>query len=161
MWHSQIDKITQKIASGIGAIEQIRSFAQPRTLRYIYYALVQLHFSYCSAVWKIAVKSYQPEISYKKKKKRAAPLLLVPVMMLMLSSYYNNCVGNSSASNLRSINDGLQIKPINNLVPHYLSSMFTERNESGYAIGISNKFEVPLPRTSYLEKGLSYRNLTL
>ena len=93
MWHSQIDKVTKKIASGIGAIEQIRSFAQPCTLRYIYNALVQLHFSYRSAVWKIAVKRYQPEISYKKKKERAAPLLLLPVMMLMLGSYYNNCVG--------------------------------------------------------------------
>ena len=68
VWHSQIDKITQKIASGIGAIEQIRPFAKPGTLRYICNALVQPHFSYCSAVWKIAVKRYQPEISYGKKK---------------------------------------------------------------------------------------------
>ena len=60
VWHSQIDKITQKIASGIGAIEQIRPFAQLGTLRYICNALVQPHFSYCSAVWKIAVKRYQP-----------------------------------------------------------------------------------------------------
>ena len=136
MWHSQIDKITKKIASRIGAIEQIISFAQPCALRYIYNALVQLHFSYCSAVCKIAVKRYQPEISYKKKKKRAAPLLLPPVMMLMLGSYYNNCVGKIwlLSVQFRSINDGLQIKPINNPVPHYLSSMFTEGNESGYAI---------------------------
>ena len=32
MWHSQIDKITQKIASGIGAIERIRPFLPPATL---------------------------------------------------------------------------------------------------------------------------------
>ena len=87
VWHSQIDKITQKIASGIGAIEQIRPFAQPGTLRYICNALVQPHFRYCSVVWKIAVKRYQPEISYRKKKKRGATLLLPPVMMLMLGAF--------------------------------------------------------------------------
>ena len=94
VWHSQIDKITQTIASGIGAIEQIRPFAQPGTLRYICNALVQPHFSYCSAVWKIAVKRYQPEISYRTKKKRGATLLLPPVMMLILGTYCNNYVGN-------------------------------------------------------------------
>ena len=41
MWHSQIDKITQKIASGIGAIERIRPFLPPATIRSIYNALVQ------------------------------------------------------------------------------------------------------------------------
>ena len=93
-WHSQIDKITQKIASGIGAIEQIRPFSQLGTLRYICNALVQPHFSYRSAVWKIVVKRYQPEIKYRKKKKRGATLLLPPVMMLMLGAYCNNYFGN-------------------------------------------------------------------
>ena len=49
-----------------------------------------------------------------------------------------------------------------NLVRHYLSSMFTERIESGYAIRDSaSKLEVLLPRTGYLKKSFSYRNLTL
>ena len=64
----------------------------------------------------------------------------------------------------RQIQEALMIvfKPINNLVPHYLSSMFTERIESGHAIKYSaNKLEVPLPRTNYLKKSFSYRHLTL
>ena len=43
MWHSQIDKITQKIASDIGAIERIRPFRPPATLLYTCNALVQRH----------------------------------------------------------------------------------------------------------------------
>ena len=35
VWHSQIEKITQKIASGIGAIQQIRPVVQPAALRYM------------------------------------------------------------------------------------------------------------------------------
>ena len=43
MWHNQIDKITQMIASGIGAIERTRPFRLPATLRSICNALVQRH----------------------------------------------------------------------------------------------------------------------
>ena len=43
MWHSQIEKITQKIASGIGAIERIIPFLPQATLRSICNALVQRH----------------------------------------------------------------------------------------------------------------------
>ena len=34
-WHSHIDKLTQKIASGIGAIKRIRPFVPPAILHYI------------------------------------------------------------------------------------------------------------------------------
>ena len=63
MWHSQIDKITQEIDSGIGAINWIRPFVPPATLRYIYNALEQPHFNYCSVVWEIVVE--RNLISYK------------------------------------------------------------------------------------------------
>ena len=49
--HGHIDKLSKKIASGIGVIKQIRSFVLPEILQYIYDALVQPHFDYCSIVW--------------------------------------------------------------------------------------------------------------
>ena len=54
-----------------------------------------------------------------------------------------------SASNSRSIYVMMVFKSIHDsLVRHYLSSMFTERIESGYAIRDSaSKLEVLLPRT--------------
>ena len=50
-WHSHIDKLSKTIASGIGAIKRIRPFASPEILHYIYNAVVQPHFDYCSIVW--------------------------------------------------------------------------------------------------------------
>ena len=50
-WHSHIDKLSKKIASGIGAIKRIRPFVSPEILHYIYNTLVQPHFDYCSIVW--------------------------------------------------------------------------------------------------------------
>ena len=38
--HGHIDKLSKKIASGIGVIKRIRSFVLPEILQYIYDALV-------------------------------------------------------------------------------------------------------------------------
>ena len=58
-WHSHIDKLSKKIASGIGAIKRIKPLVAPDILHYIYNALVQPHFDY----WGIAAK--RSSINYK------------------------------------------------------------------------------------------------
>ena len=52
-WQTHIDKLSKKVASGIGAIKRIliRAFVPPSTLLYIYNALIQSHFDYCNLVW--------------------------------------------------------------------------------------------------------------
>ena len=50
-WSSHIDKLTKKIASGIGAIKRIRHFVPQATLHLIYQAIIQPHFDYCNVVW--------------------------------------------------------------------------------------------------------------
>ena len=46
MWHDQIDKLSKKIASGIGAIKRIRAFVPPGVLHLVFNALVQPNFDY-------------------------------------------------------------------------------------------------------------------
>ena len=50
-WHSHIDRLSKKIASGIGAIQRIKPFILPEILHYISNALVKPHFDCCSIVW--------------------------------------------------------------------------------------------------------------
>ena len=50
-WSSHIDKLTKKVASGIGAIKRIRHLVPQATLHVIYQALIQPHFYYCNIVW--------------------------------------------------------------------------------------------------------------
>ena len=63
----------------------------------------------------------------------------------------------------RQIQLGLMVfKALNDLVPDYLSSMFTERSTSGYVLRDSaNKLNVPFPRSNYQQKSFSYRGATL
>ena len=50
-WSSHINKLTKKVASGIGAIKRIRHLVPQATLLLIYQALIQPHFDYCNIVW--------------------------------------------------------------------------------------------------------------
>jgi len=50
-WSSHIDKLTKKVASGIGAIKRIRYLVPQATFTLIYQALIQPHFDYCNIVW--------------------------------------------------------------------------------------------------------------
>ena len=48
-WHSHIDKLCKKIASG--AIKRVKPIVPQSTLLNICNSLVQSHFDYCSLVW--------------------------------------------------------------------------------------------------------------
>ena len=50
-WSGHIEKVTKKVASGIGAIKRIRQLVPQATLQLIYQALLQPHFDYCNIVW--------------------------------------------------------------------------------------------------------------
>ena len=50
-WSGHIEKVTKKVASGIGAINRIRHLVPEATLQLIYQALIQPHFDYCNIVW--------------------------------------------------------------------------------------------------------------
>ena len=52
-WQTHIDKLSKKIASGIGAIKRIRPFCSTSyTTSYIIgSALIEPHFDYCNLVW--------------------------------------------------------------------------------------------------------------
>jgi len=50
-WSSHIDKLTKKVASGIGAMKRIMHLVPQATLHLIYHALIQPHFDYCNIVW--------------------------------------------------------------------------------------------------------------
>ena len=47
-----VEKVTKKVASGIGAIKRIRHLVSQATLQLIYQALIQPHFDYCNIVWR-------------------------------------------------------------------------------------------------------------
>ena len=49
-WSCHIDKLTKKIASGIGVLERVRHLVPQAILHLIYRALIQPHFDYCNQV---------------------------------------------------------------------------------------------------------------
>ena len=80
-WNKHIDKISKKIASGIGALKRMRPFVPSSTLKYIYSSTIQPHFGYCCVVWDNCSKSSADKLQ--KLQNRAA-------RMLTFSSYDTN-----------------------------------------------------------------------
>ena len=153
-WSSHINKLTKKIASGIGAIKRVRHLVPQATLQNIFSGLVQPHFDYCNVVWGNCGVTLQQKLQ--KLQNRAA-------RVLTYSSY------DASAANLIKILDWKDIacqqqnaratmvyKCLHGLAPEYLCSKFSKRN-SVYSLRDSeNKVNVPLPRTKYLKNSFSY-----
>mgnify|MGYP002803577743 CR=1 FL=1 len=73
-WNAHINDLTKKIASGIGALKRIRSFAPTKTLKLIFNTLVQPQFNYCTcSVWDRCNKTYAEKLQ--KLQNRAARVL--------------------------------------------------------------------------------------
>ena len=159
-WHSHIDKLSKKIASGIGAIKRIRPFVSPEILHYIYNALVQPHFDYCSIVWGNCGKTLSERLQ---KLQNRAARILTSSSYDADARYLLQQLGWKDLITQRQIQVALMVfKALNDLAPDHLSSMFTERSTSGYVFRDStNKLNVPLPRTNYLKRSFSYRGATL
>ena len=161
IWHTHIDKLSKKIASGIGAIKRIKPFVSPEILHYIYNALVRPHFDYCSIFLGNCGKALSKQL--RKLQNGAARILT--------SSSYHDADAGYSLQQLgwkdliaqRQIQVALMVfKALNDLVPEYLSSMFTERSTPGYVLRDStNKLNVPLPRTNYLKKSFPVTEVQL
>ena len=125
-WHSHIDKLSKNIASGIGAIKRIKPFVSTEILHYIYNALVQPHFDYCSIVWGNCGKTLSEKLQ--KLQNRAARILTSSGSYDADAGYLLQQLGWKDLIAQRQIQVALMVfKALNDLVPDYLSSMFTER----------------------------------
>ena len=159
-WQTHIDKLSKKIAYGIGAIKRMRPFVPPHALRYTYNALIQSQFDYCNLVWGNCGKTLFERLQ--KLQNRAA-------RVLTFSSYDAdaNCLIRQldwkDLSTHFQIQKALMVyKSLNGPVPEYLSSKFVKRNETRYSLRDSvNKLVVPFPRTNYMKNSFSYSGAVL
>ena len=118
-----MDKLSKKIASGFGAIKGIRPFVSPEKLHYIYNALVQPHFDYCSIVRGNCGKTLSERLQ--KLQNRAARILTsssydADARYLLQQFDWKDLITQ------RQIQVALMVfKALNDLAPDYLSSMLT------------------------------------
>ena len=153
-WQMHIDKLSKKIAYGIGAVKRIRHFVPTPTLHCIYNALIQSQFDYCNIVWDNCGKTLFDRLQ--KLQNRAARVLTF--------SRYDadaNCLFRQL--NWKNLSTQFQIQKalmfyesLNDLVPGYLSK-FVKRYETRYSLRDSvNKLIVPFPRTNFVKNSFSY-----
>ena len=131
-----------------------------RKLRYIYNALVQPHFDFCSIVWGNCSKTLSERLQ---KLQNRAARILTSSSYDADALYLLQQLACKDLITQRQIQEALMVfKALNDLAPDHLSSMFTNCSTSGYVLRDStNKLNVPLPRNNYLKRSVSYRGATL
>ncbi|CAB3999982.1 RNA-directed DNA polymerase from transposon X-element, partial [Paramuricea clavata] len=160
-WNIQINELTKKIASGIGALKRVRSFVPVATLQLIFNSLVQPYFNYCCTVWDNCNKTLAEKLQ--KLQNRAA-------RVLTFSSYDTNAdgliekLGWKKLASQRQFQKAVMVyKSLNGLAPDYMHSMFVNRDSvNPYSLrNTENKLAVPKPRTNYLKNSFSYSGAVL
>ena len=146
-WQTRIDKLSKKIASGIGVIKRIRDFLPTPTLHCIFNALTRSQFEYCNIVWGNCGKTLFDRLQ--KLQNRAA---------LTFSRYDADSNRLFRQLNWKDLSTQFQMqkapmvyKSLNDLVPGYLSSNM-KRYETRYSLSDSiNKLIDPFPRTNFMK----------
>ena len=126
-WHSHIDKLCTKIASG--AIKRVKPFVPQSTLLNIYNSLVQSHFDYCSLVWGNCGKTLSNKLQ--KLQNRAARVITSSNFDVDIDYLFHKLSWKDlRMKSQRQIQNALMVfKSLDGLVPEYLTSKFIKRNE--------------------------------
>ena len=160
-WHSHINKLSKKIASGIGAIKRIKPFVSPEILHYTYNALVQPHRDYSGIiVWGNCSKTLSEKLQ---NVQNSAARILTSSSYDADAGYLLQQLGWKDLIAQCQIQVALMVfKALNDLAPDYLSSMVSDRSTPGYVLRDStNKLTVPLLRTNNPKRSFSYKGATL
>ena len=158
-WSSHIDKLTKKVASGIGAIKRIRHLVPQATLILIYQALIQPHFDYCNIVGGNCGTTLQNKVQ--KPQNRAARVLTYSNYNADAGHLFELLRWKNQASQPQIQRAIMVYKSLHGLAPDYSCSK-SKRRETAYNLRDSeNKLNVPLPRTNCYKNSFSYSGATL
>ena len=139
-WQTHIDKLSEKIASGIGAIKRIRDFVPTPTLHCVYNALIQSQFNYYNIVWSNCGKTL-----FDRLKNRAARILTFSRYDADVNLLFRQLNWKDLSTQFQMQKAVMVYKSLNDLVPGYLSSKFVKRYETRYSLRDSvNKLNNPL-----------------
>ena len=114
------DKLSKKIASGIGAIKTIRDFVPSPTLHCIYNALIQSQFDYCNIVWGNCGKTLFDRLQ--KLQNRAARVLTFSRYDADANRLFRQLNWKDLSTQFQMQKSPMVYKSLNDLVPGYLSS---------------------------------------
>ena len=160
-WNVHIEKLSKKIASGIGALKRIRPFVPHKTLLFIYNSLVKPHFDYCNVVWGSCNKTLVNKLQ--KLQNRAARVLTSSTFDTS-TEYFFQVLSWRKLESQRQIQKACMVyKSLNGLAPGYLRSRFVERSAvTDYSLrNTKDKLAVPLPRINFLKNSFRYSGAVL
>ena len=158
-WQTHIDRLSKKIASGIGAIKIIRDhFVPTPTLHCIYNAHIQL--DYCNIVWGNCWKTLFDRLQ--KLQNRAARVLVFSRCDADANRLFRQLNWKDLSTQFQLQKTLIIYKSLHNLGPGNLSCKFVKRYETRYFLRDSvNELIVPFPGTNFMKNSFGYSGAVL
>ena len=136
-WSGHIEKVTKKVASGIGAIKRIRHLVPQATLQLIYQASIQPHFDHCNVVWGNCGITLRNKVQ--KLQNRAARVLTYSSYDVDAGHLFKLLGWKNLACQQQIQRATMVYRSLHGLAPNYLSAKF-ERREVAYNLKINSMF---------------------
>ena len=152
-WQTHIDRLSKKIASGIGAIKIIRDhFVPTPTLHCIYTA--PIHLDYCNIVWGNCWKTLFDRLQ--KLQNRAARVLVFSRYDADANCLFRQLNWKDLSTQFQLQKTLIVYKSLHSLVPGNLSRKFVKRYETRSFLRDSvNELIVPFPGTNFMKNSFS------
>ena len=124
-WSTQIEKISKKIASAIGALKRIRPYVTTDAAIHVYRALIEPHFDYCCSVWDGLGQILSSKIQ--KLQNRAARIVMQASYNASAGELFDVLHWNNLSFRRKKFNANLMFKILNGKAPTYLQELFSVR----------------------------------
>ena len=160
-WECQIQSISKKIASALGAIKRISHLLPFSILMNVYNGLVQSHFDYCNVVWGTCGIGLSDKLQ--KLQNRATRILMYASYDCNVDDLFR-VLGWRKLKHQRLVSTAIMMyKTLHGMTPECLRSRFLSRDDiTTYRLrNTENKLALPQPRTNYLKKSFSYSGAAL
>ena len=157
IWNAQVDKITGKVASGLGILTRLQDILDYQTLIITYLSIIQPHFDYCSQVWGCLGKGLSDKLQ---KLQNKAFRIITRKNYDVRSNDILNSVGFPNLQTRREHQLAILMYKIKHkMLPNYLIDIFTNTSEIHDYSTRQNEFNfaLPKPNTNFKKKSFSYR----
>ena len=154
-WNEQIDNISKKVSKGIGMLRRAKPFVSFETLKYIYQALVQPSFDYCSMVWGNCGEGSKEKLQ--RLQNRAARVITGDTYEIRSTDILKKLNWKTLEERRKEQKLAYVAKALSNQCPENVSTMFKISNSDKYNLRSNNKMLIlSKPKTNSMKRTFGY-----
>ena len=157
-WNDHVESIVKKSRSGLYMLNKVKPYVPSNTMNMIYNSLLAPYFDYCDVIWGTCNSTTRHKVQ--KMQNRAAKIITG-------GTWYDSSTAALNTLHWYNIKERYEFhlatamyKIINGHTPSYLCNRFHVKT-SGYELRGHKRLTIPIPKTEFKKRSISYSGATL